>query len=204
MNIKFHSKKDRAVSPVIGVILMVAITVILAAVIGAFVLGLGDDLGNSSGPSASLSLNDGTLSHTGGDTLMNAELKGSAIGSGVELGQEEFAAGDTVDISEKITSPGTVNVVVGDTVVASFEVEAVTYSVTVTIQDNADSSSIEGAEVSTGGRSAITSADGTATLELTEGQYTLTASADGYNDGTTDVTVTDADVDAGTISLTSS
>jgi flagellin-like protein len=35
---------DRAVSPVIGVILMVAITVILAAVIGTFVLGLGDSL----------------------------------------------------------------------------------------------------------------------------------------------------------------
>jgi flagellin-like protein len=34
----------RAVSPVIGVVLMVAITVILAAVIGTFVLGLGDDL----------------------------------------------------------------------------------------------------------------------------------------------------------------
>ncbi|WP_336363014.1 type IV pilin N-terminal domain-containing protein [Halalkalicoccus salilacus] len=36
--------EDRGVSPVIGVILMVAITVILAAVIGAFVLGLGDDI----------------------------------------------------------------------------------------------------------------------------------------------------------------
>ncbi|GAA0308602.1 type IV pilin N-terminal domain-containing protein [Halarchaeum salinum] len=35
---------DRAVSPVIGVILMVAITVILAAVIGTFVLGLGGNL----------------------------------------------------------------------------------------------------------------------------------------------------------------
>ncbi|MFC7212451.1 type IV pilin [Natronoarchaeum sp. GCM10025321] len=34
---------ERAVSPVIGVILMVAITVILAAVIGAFVIGIGDD-----------------------------------------------------------------------------------------------------------------------------------------------------------------
>lgn len=33
---------DDAVSPVIGVILMVAITVILAAVIRMFVLGLGD------------------------------------------------------------------------------------------------------------------------------------------------------------------
>jgi flagellin-like protein len=45
---------DRAVSPVIGVILMVAITVILAAVIGTFVLGLGDSLGDSQ-PSAQIS-----------------------------------------------------------------------------------------------------------------------------------------------------
>ena len=36
------SKDERAVSPVIGVILMVAITVILAAVIAAFVLDIGD------------------------------------------------------------------------------------------------------------------------------------------------------------------
>ncbi len=35
---------ERAVSPVIGVILMVAITVILAAVIAAFVLDLGDSI----------------------------------------------------------------------------------------------------------------------------------------------------------------
>ena len=38
------NKEDRAVSPVIGVILMVAITVILAAVIGTFVLGLGNNV----------------------------------------------------------------------------------------------------------------------------------------------------------------
>lgn len=38
---------DRGVSPVVGVILMVAITVILAAVIGLFVLDLSDDIGQS-------------------------------------------------------------------------------------------------------------------------------------------------------------
>ena len=81
----FNSEgEDRGVSPVIGVILMVAITVILAAVIGAFVLGLGDDLG-SSGPTAQINAGDaaggsspigGTethdlivVSHAGGDTL---------------------------------------------------------------------------------------------------------------------------------------
>jgi len=39
---KTDESGERAVSPVIGVILMVAITVILAAVIASFVLGLGD------------------------------------------------------------------------------------------------------------------------------------------------------------------
>ena len=41
MNFK---QNEEAVSPVIGVILMVAITVILAAVIAAFVLGMGENL----------------------------------------------------------------------------------------------------------------------------------------------------------------
>jgi len=45
-------EEERAVSPVIGVILMVAITVILAAVIAAFVL----ELGQSTGANASAGL----------------------------------------------------------------------------------------------------------------------------------------------------
>lgn len=47
----------RAVSPVIGVILMVAITVILAAVTGTFVLGFGSSV-DSAPPQASLSVDD--------------------------------------------------------------------------------------------------------------------------------------------------
>ncbi|MFB6177326.1 MAG: type IV pilin [Halobaculum sp.] len=76
---------DRAVSPVIGVILMVAITVILAAVIGSFVLGLGDQL-NSQGPQVSLSVtaeNQTSLkndvlfrvTHNGGPSLNLAETE---------------------------------------------------------------------------------------------------------------------------------
>ena len=38
------TKNDEAVSPVIGVILMVAITVILAAVIAAFVFGMAGNI----------------------------------------------------------------------------------------------------------------------------------------------------------------
>lgn len=41
------TKEEEAVSPVIGVILMVAITVILAAVIAVFVFGLAGDLESS-------------------------------------------------------------------------------------------------------------------------------------------------------------
>jgi len=52
MDFKKLFDDDRAVSPVIGVILMVAITVILAAVIGTFVLGLGDQVQQTS-PQAS-------------------------------------------------------------------------------------------------------------------------------------------------------
>jgi flagellin-like protein len=78
MNIKELFRDERAVSPVIGVILMVAITVILAAVIGTFVLGLGDQLSSSS-PSASIGFDyeinetsevgNLTVSHNGGDKI---------------------------------------------------------------------------------------------------------------------------------------
>jgi len=63
---------DRAVSPVIGVILMVAITVILAAVIGAFVLNLGSSVSETA-PQAQFSISyddtDATITHEGGDNV---------------------------------------------------------------------------------------------------------------------------------------
>jgi flagellin-like protein len=54
MRLKQLFEEDDAVSPVIGVILMVAITVILAAVIATFVLGLGEQISETS-PNASFS-----------------------------------------------------------------------------------------------------------------------------------------------------
>ncbi|MFB6074297.1 MAG: type IV pilin [Haloarculaceae archaeon] len=79
MDLKRLFDDDDAVSPVIGVILMVAITVILAAVIATFVLGLGDQVSNTA-PQASFSFNyDGannnlTVTHTGGDSVQANEL----------------------------------------------------------------------------------------------------------------------------------
>jgi flagellin-like protein len=61
MNFKQLLTDNDAVSPVIGVILMVAITVILAAVIGTFVLGLGDQVSNTS-PTASFTFSQTTYS----------------------------------------------------------------------------------------------------------------------------------------------
>ena len=64
---------DDAVSPVIGVILMVAITVILAAVIGTFVLGLGGQVQDTA-PNAQFifsedSNSDLTIIHDGGQPV---------------------------------------------------------------------------------------------------------------------------------------
>jgi flagellin-like protein len=89
---------DRAVSPVIGVILMVAITVILAAVIGAFVLEIGDQ--QETAPNTSFDTEQTTKyvehycpdhrrqnmtmvtpSHAGGDTIDYRNIHVKAKGS---------------------------------------------------------------------------------------------------------------------------
>ena len=74
----FELRKDnKAVSPVIGVILMVAITVILAAVIGTFVLGLGQEM-NKNAPTAQISFSQSSgnvgIAHDGGDDLAVSEI----------------------------------------------------------------------------------------------------------------------------------
>ena len=66
MNLKSaFQDSERAVSPVIGVILMVAITVILAAVIGTFLLGLGDSLGGTATAGISVSGDTATVTDMG-------------------------------------------------------------------------------------------------------------------------------------------
>ncbi|MBX0285670.1 type IV pilin N-terminal domain-containing protein [Halomicroarcula sp. F28] len=87
---------DKAVSPVIGVILMVAITVILAAVIATFVLGLGDSLSNQA-PQASFSCDGTTLVHDGGDELDGDNLYlANESDSLSNYGPSTITAGDNV------------------------------------------------------------------------------------------------------------
>ena len=74
---------DRAVSPVIGVVLMVAITVILAAVIGTFVLSFGDEV-TASAPQAQLSVDGVNVTDNGTDITLNATIRHSG-GDDIEL-----------------------------------------------------------------------------------------------------------------------
>jgi len=85
---------DDAVSPVIGVILMVAITVILAAVIATFVLGLGDSLSTQS-PQASFNCDGDALIHAGGDELQGDDIF-LANDSSNTRGPDTYSAGDTI------------------------------------------------------------------------------------------------------------
>lgn len=73
MNIKNFIQERDGVSPVIGVILMVAITVILAAVIGAFVIGIGDD--QSTVPQASWDFSQTTEDVTWQNNDPNEDVK---------------------------------------------------------------------------------------------------------------------------------
>ena len=105
MDLKSVFVDEEAVSPVIGVILMVAITVILAAVIGTFVLGLGDQV-QSTSPQASFAFDltdnpkDNTagngdelqITHDGGDSVAPARLSISASGATAEDGDYSTSA----------------------------------------------------------------------------------------------------------------
>jgi flagellin-like protein len=113
MNFRKLLTEDRAVSPVIGVILMVAITVILAAVIGTFVLGLGDQVSESA-PQAQFTFDnpgggtDVVVTHDGGDAIEagNMEFSHSAFStnigwdSGTVSSTAEISAGDTIRVGD--------------------------------------------------------------------------------------------------------
>ncbi|UIP01549.1 type IV pilin N-terminal domain-containing protein (plasmid) [Halobaculum sp. CBA1158] len=101
MDIRHLLNDDRAVSPVIGVILMVAITVILAAVIGSFVLGLGNSV-QQTAPNANydLSYNDTgvTATHTGGDTIPSGETVALNVAGTQEASTTDgMSAGDSLE-----------------------------------------------------------------------------------------------------------
>ena len=122
----FTDDNDRGVSPVIGVILMVAITVILAAVIGAFVLGLGDQVSNNA-PQASFSFEfdtngeNVTITHTGGDNIEANTLRvqndsgqfdwgNGTVSTGSQKTVDYNSSGETIRVIWQNPSGGSSNV----------------------------------------------------------------------------------------------
>ena len=126
MNPKKLFTDDDAVSPVIGVILMVAITVILAAVIASFVLGLGDS--TSTTPTADFDFeynNSGngnvTITHNTGDTLdgdrVSVLINGEEVSSTYQFGSGDISSGSRTvldnssgGLSDKIKGGDTIKV----------------------------------------------------------------------------------------------
>lgn len=98
MKLKELFEDDNAVSPVIGVILMVAITVILAAVIATFVLGLGEQVSETA-PQASFTfeyddtVENGTAQDSWGNTLHNST---TAPGGGANVSASSVDAKLTI------------------------------------------------------------------------------------------------------------
>ena len=108
-----NDDSERAVSPVIGVILMVSITVILAAVIGAFVLEFGSSVSDSP-PTVQFDMtvdsdNNAKILHEGGDvfeadsvSITNNEseytFESGSVSAGDKSNSFNVSDGDTVRV----------------------------------------------------------------------------------------------------------
>jgi flagellin-like protein len=117
---------ERAVSPVVGVALLIAIAVILAAVIGAVVLGLGTT--GAETPQAQMEADfaddgsgnlDVTLRHQGGDALPGGEIIVIADGSMADSANmtSDLSAGEQATLTitgNTISDTNTVTVVWDD------------------------------------------------------------------------------------------
>jgi len=135
MHITTLFEDERAVSPVIGVILMVSITVILAAVIGTFVLGLGTQV-QQSAPTANFEFSytpgsDGTFTDsdatgTDGDQFTVEHTSGQSMDrsrvvvqvEGTEVGESSDWSDTTISVGSSFsyTEDGTAALEAGDTI----------------------------------------------------------------------------------------
>jgi len=99
---------ERGVSPVIGVILMVAITVILAAVIASFVLGFGDSVSENVQAGADISqTNDGNASVTwiSEGNAVNLSVSTTSTDTNATSGVNLAEVGDSVKVYNTASGP---------------------------------------------------------------------------------------------------
>jgi archaeal type IV pilus assembly protein PilA len=107
------TKNDEAVSPVIGVILMVAITVILAAVIAAFVFGMAGNISKSKVVAVTATKTSPTqiniMNQGGQDQPGLIELNATAVGStSTDIPNSCTGTGVTTASSHCVLSPADV------------------------------------------------------------------------------------------------
>jgi flagellin-like protein len=114
-NRKFKEAEDEAVSAVIGVILMVAITVAIAATVYVYVSGM---IGGSSESTPSIACNP---DHSGNKLMVTSakqdvswsDINVTIVGGGVTTYYEattDVVAGDTIDLSTYLASNTSVEV----------------------------------------------------------------------------------------------
>lgn len=89
-----ESVDRRGVSSVVGVVLIVAVTVILAAVVATFTIGLGDRVDNKA-PVISFTCEDGDPVVSGGETDSEGKIYAENV-SGSSIEADEISAGDTL------------------------------------------------------------------------------------------------------------
>lgn len=119
MNITQLFTDETAVSPVIGIILMVAITVILGATVGSVVLSMSGELQDDTPQIATdfeYSGGSVTVYHNGGDDVSASDLSVSETGSsdGVSVtGSGTISAGDEI-ANGSVESDETIRIVWSD------------------------------------------------------------------------------------------
>ena len=106
MNPRTVLTDDDAVSPVIGVVLMVAITVTLVGLIGPVVLDVSSEV-SSAPPRASFEFvytdsPDVTITHVGGDALDGQYLDVTGLNTSVDLSGQTYRVGDTLLDSREV------------------------------------------------------------------------------------------------------
>ncbi|WP_435317770.1 type IV pilin [Haloarchaeobius sp. TZWSO28] len=124
---------DDALSPVIGVVLMVAVTVVLSAAVGAFVLDIGSQVTQKS-PNVVVGYDfavDGSgteyvnLTHTGGDDVKSGNVEVFVNGTiawndGAQgswsVGADDWAGGEITGGNQLVLQGGTADVSTGDSI----------------------------------------------------------------------------------------
>ncbi|WP_067047125.1 type IV pilin [Methanofollis ethanolicus] len=121
---KFGYEHEEAVSPVIGVILMVAITVILAAIVGVFVFGMTDDMSGSKEAYLTATTNSSVTTivlQSGKDLSALTQLKIKVDGEVISPGNMKLnkETGDAIDTDYLKPKGTTKTFSVGDVITVS-------------------------------------------------------------------------------------